>query len=206
MEMLQRVKAIPHLILFKRSPSKLILEKDIHRWIQECEQRDPSREETHSFWENLAWLLELENTVEFRNLFYYRIGNPSKVWDKILLKLATTLYKPLSSLQIMTPQIGPGLLIKHGYGSVIDAAQIGKNCLIFHEVMIGFKDRERKGKPIIGDYVHIALGAKIIGAVTIGDNVDIGANAVVVTDIPSNSVVTGAPASVIKHLNNREEA
>lgn len=169
------------------------------RWIQECK---PSRS-AKSTWENLPWLLELENTNEFRNFFYYRIGHPAGTWQKFLLTLAVLLYKPLDNLYILTPSIGPGLLIKHGFGSVIDAEKIGKDCLIFQEVVIGYKDKNRTGKPVIGNNVHVGPGAKILGSVTIGDNVDIGTNAVITRDVPKNSVVAGIPARIIKHLSNR---
>lgn len=171
------------------------------RWIQEY----GSSRSANSIWENLAWLLELKNTIEFRNFFYYRVGHPTRIWDRILLSLAINLYKPLDSLHILTPSIGPGLLIKHGLGSVIDAEKIGNNCLIFQEVVVGYKDKNRTGKPIIGNNVHIGPGAKILGSVTIGDNVDIGANAVVTGDVSPNSVVAGIPVRFIRHLSSRGE-
>jgi serine O-acetyltransferase len=199
--MTHKVKAIPHLLLLKLSPSRPILERDIARWVEE---RESSRL-TNSIWENLAWLLQLENTIEFRNLFYYRVGQPTRFWERFLLSLAVSLYKPTDSLRIVTSSIGPGFLIKHGYGSVIDAEKIGNNCLIFQDVVIGCKDKNRTGKPIIGHNVHISLGAKILGHVTIGDNVDVGANAVVTCDVPPNSVVVGIPARFLKHLSSRGE-
>ena len=200
-KMVPQVKAIPHLLLYKLSPARSIIKEDMIRWIQE---RESSRS-IYSIRENLAWLLELDNTIEFRNYFYYRVSQPTRIWSMILLALAISLYRPVDSLHILTPSIGPGLLIKHGFGSVIDAEKIGKNCLIFQEVVIGYKDRNRTGKPIIGNNVHIGPGAKILGPVTIGDNVDVGANAVVTGDVPPNSVVAGIPARFVRHLNSRGE-
>jgi serine O-acetyltransferase len=199
--MLRNIKAIPHFLLFKRSLAKPIIEMDLRRWMRECKYAG----EIHFSLGVLAWLLELENTNEFRNLFYYRIGRPAGVWDRFLLSLAMILYKPIDTLQILTPSIGPGLLIKHGFGSVIDAVRIGKNCLIFQEVIIGQKDMDQTGKPVIGNSVHIGLGAKILGPITVGDNVDIGANSVVIRDVHPNSVVAGIPARFIKHITNRED-
>lgn len=70
--------------------------------------------------------------------------------------------------------------------------RIGKNCTICQNVTLG------SGGPIIGDNVLIGAGAVILGNVVIGNNVDIGANAVVLCDIPDNSVAVGAPAKVVK--------
>ena len=71
-------------------------------------------------------------------------------------------------------------------------AIIGENCVIFQQVTIGSNtliDSKGKGAPIIGDNCYIGAGAKIIGNINIGNNVRIGANCVVTTDIPNNSVV-----------------
>ena len=78
------------------------------------------------------------------------------------------------------------------YGIFIsNNARIGKNVVIFHQVTIGsnsLKDSKRNGSPTIGDNCYIGSGAKIIGKVNIGENARIGANAVVVKDVPANSV------------------
>lgn len=75
---------------------------------------------------------------------------------------------------------------------------IGKHCYISQGVTLGIS----KGKvPLIGDNVYIAAGAKVIGGVTIGNNVSIGANCVVTKDIPDNVVVVGVPGYILKHLN-----
>lgn len=67
---------------------------------------------------------------------------------------------------------------------------------------IGFGDN---GNPTIGNYVSVRAGAKIIGNVNIGDDVIIGANAVVVKDVPSHSVVVGVPGRIIKTRNSMDE-
>lgn len=73
----------------------------------------------------------------------------------------------------------------------------GKNCKIFQQVTIGYNGDEQ---PIIGDNVVVCCGAKIIGGVKVGNNVIIGANAVVCKDIPDNVVVAGVPAKIIKYI------
>ena len=105
-----------------------------------------------------------------------------------------------TSLEISTNDIGGGLLIQHGFSTIISAEKIGKNCKIYQQVTIGF-DHDLQA-PIIGDNVEVCCGAKVIGGITIGNNVLIGANAVVVKDIPSNSIVAGVPAKIIKQLDH----
>jgi len=96
-------------------------------------------------------------------------------------------------------QIDSGFYIGHYGGIVINKRVIiGKNCNISQGVTLGQANRgKRKGTPIIGDNVYMGPGAKIIGNVTIGNNVAIGANCVVTKDILDNSVVVGIPGTVI---------
>ncbi len=98
-------------------------------------------------------------------------------------------------------EIGPGLMITHG-GVVIDGrVRIGRNCQINPWVTIGLSNSRKLGfsieGPTIGDNVHIGTGAKVLGPITIGDHARIGANAVVVRDVPANVTVVGVPAHVI---------
>lgn len=88
-----------------------------------------------------------------------------------------------------------GFVIMHPIGIVINSkVRGGKNIVIESSVVIG----DEKGKaPVLGSNIFIGAGAKIIGGITIGDNVKIGANAVVVKDVPSNVTVVGIPAKII---------
>jgi serine O-acetyltransferase len=96
-------------------------------------------------------------------------------------------------------EIGPGFFIGHFGGIVVNAhSRIGRNCNISHGVTLGQTNRgARQGCPVIGDRVYIGPGAKVIGAVMVGDGAAIGANAVVTRDVPPNAVVAGAPARVV---------
>jgi serine O-acetyltransferase len=96
-------------------------------------------------------------------------------------------------------QIGPGLFIGHFGGIVVNEhASIGRNCNLSHGVTIGQKNRGRfKGCPRVGDSVYIGPGAAIIGSVSVGSNVAIGANAVVVDHVGDNEVVAGNPAHCV---------
>jgi serine O-acetyltransferase len=101
-------------------------------------------------------------------------------------------------------KIGAGLVIYH-YGCVVINSNviIGKNCCLSNSVTIGVHHRgEKKGNPVIGDNVYISPGAKIIGNIKIGNNTLIGANSVVVDDIPDNAVVIGIPGRVISYAGS----
>lgn len=96
-------------------------------------------------------------------------------------------------------QIEPGLYVGHFGGIVVHPrAVIGRNCNISQNVTIGQANRGRNaGSPIIGKQVYLGPGAKVVGAVRIGDRAAVGANAVVTRDVPDDAVVVGAPARVI---------
>ncbi|MDR1432388.1 MAG: serine O-acetyltransferase [Propionibacteriaceae bacterium] len=93
--------------------------------------------------------------------------------------------------------IGRRFFIDHGMGVVIgETAEIGQDVLMYHQVTLGGRSRGRfKRHPTIGDNVLLGAGAKIIGPVTIGAGTKVGANALVVTDVPPNSIVTGIQAN-----------
>lgn len=97
-------------------------------------------------------------------------------------------------------KIDKGLFIDHGMGVVIgETAIIETNVTIFHGVTLGGTGKEvGKRHPTIKSGVIIGSGAKILGNITIGKNSKVGANAVVVKDVPSNSTVVGIPAKVIR--------
>ena len=92
--------------------------------------------------------------------------------------------------------IGRGAFIQHGFGSVINGT-IGDNCWINQQVTIGF-NADSGCRPILGNNVRIAAGAKVLGGITVHDNVIIGANAVVVKDVLPNCVVVGVPAYIVR--------
>jgi serine O-acetyltransferase len=95
--------------------------------------------------------------------------------------------------------LGPGLFIDHATGVVIgETAEVGEDVMIYHGVTLGGSGRDTgKRHPTIGDRVTIGAGAKVLGAIKIGDDSRIGANAVVVKEVPSNSVVVGVPGQII---------
>ncbi|EFK4121112.1 serine acetyltransferase [Escherichia coli] len=100
-------------------------------------------------------------------------------------------------------RIGGGLVIMHGHDIVIGRdVVIGRNCKILNGVTLDNKDTEstENQQPVVGDNVIIGTGAKILGKVVIGNNVKIGANSVVISDIAPDSVAVGIPARVTKGI------
>ncbi len=100
--------------------------------------------------------------------------------------------------------IGNGFFIDHGMGVVIgETSEIGEDVTLYHGVTLGGTSLEKgKRHPTIGDRVVIGAGAKVLGAITIGEDSRIGANAVVVRNVPPNSVVVGIPGQVIRRKNH----
>lgn len=97
-------------------------------------------------------------------------------------------------------KIGKGLFIDHGAGVVIgETTVIGNNCLLYQGVTLGGNGKDKgKRHPTLGNNVMVGCGAKVLGPFTIGDNVKIAANAVVLNEIPANCTAVGAPARVVK--------
>ncbi|MFF3064455.1 serine O-acetyltransferase EpsC [Oerskovia sp. NPDC057915] len=93
-------------------------------------------------------------------------------------------------------KIGRRLFIDHGMGVVIgETAVVGDDVLLFHGSTLGGRSMKRgKRHPTLGDRVVVGAGAKILGPVWVGDDVQVGANAVVVKDVPAGSVAVGVPA------------
>ena len=96
-------------------------------------------------------------------------------------------------------RIGPRFRLVHT-GSVFLGGKMvmGSDCLVFHEVTVGPRSSRSPGHAVIGDRVHIHPGAKVLGEITIGDDAVIGANSVVLEDVPAGAVVAGNPARVIR--------
>jgi serine O-acetyltransferase len=93
--------------------------------------------------------------------------------------------------------LGGGLLLPHPQGVVIHPdAEVGPNCLLLQQVTLG--TGPRPGTPKLGGHVDVGAGAKVLGGVTIGDHAVIGANAVVISDVPAHAVAVGIPAVVKK--------
>jgi serine O-acetyltransferase len=97
--------------------------------------------------------------------------------------------------------LGSGVFIDHATGVVIgETAVVGNDVTIYHGVTLGGTSLDRvKRHPTVGDRVIIGAGAKVLGAITIGEGSQIGANSVVVKTVPPGSVVVGVPGQIIGH-------
>lgn len=96
-------------------------------------------------------------------------------------------------------KIGRRCYIDHGMGVVIgETAEVGDDCLIYHSVTLGaVSDKQGKRHPTIGNNVMLGAGAVLLDNITVGNNVKIGANSVVLSDIPDDTTAVGAPAKII---------
>ena len=94
--------------------------------------------------------------------------------------------------------IGRRVFIDHGMGVVIgETAVVGDDVLLFHGVTLGGRSmRQGKRHPTLGDRVTVGAGAKVLGPVAVGSGAQIGANAVVITDVPTDHIAVGIPAKI----------
>ncbi len=142
----------------------------------------------------------------FWAMVIYRFGRwRYGVRPAIVRKLFSAIYHVLYKLvQILTgielpceAEVGRNFVIDHFGGIIVSGyAKFGDDCRIRSGVVIGLRRIEEKCAPVIGNNVDIGAGAKLLGPIRVGDNVVIGANAVVLCDVPDNSVAVGVPAVV----------
>ncbi len=128
-------------------------------------------------------------------------------WHKLARLWHKLMYKRLSfklNITIYPGTVGAGLRIYHagGFTHIGKHCRIGKNCTIVSGVVFGNKYEEETDEiTIVGDNCYFGIGARILGAVKIGNNVTVGANSVVTKDIPDNAIVGGVPAKIIRIKN-----
>ena len=108
----------------------------------------------------------------------------------------------LFGLEVPTSlQIGPGLVITHPYGTVLGAARIGANATLYQQVTLGAGEADfgfdPAKRPVVEDNVTITAGAKVLGPVTLGEGCTVGANAVVLCNVPPGHLAVGVPARLL---------
>lgn len=153
---------------------------------------DFSRESKHWF----AWDPSRSLIASIRS---YQRRRSNVVFDFVLSKIAILRHRFWSVVTgadiPLKCQIGGGLLMPHPNGIVIHPdAIIGPNCLLFQQVTIGLN---KGGVPAIGGHVDIGAGAKILGPISVGDHAVVGANAVVLCNVPARATAVGVPATVL---------
>lgn len=120
-------------------------------------------------------------------------------------KILSILFHCNRNIEIIVPRekCGPGLIIYHNLGSIIRAKQVGRNCTISQGVTIGeggsWDSTNNENIPTIGDNVLIATNSVVIGNISIGDNSIIGAGSVVTKDVPPKAVVVGNPQKILRY-------
>ena len=142
----------------------------------------------------------------FNALKFYRYSHFFYKFNlKFLAYLIYYLSRVLYSVDIHPAAIiEPGVVIDHGIGTVIGStAFVGSKTVIYHGVTLGAKEiTTGKRHPTIGRNVLIGAGAKVLGPIIVGDNVKIGANSVVLKNVPANVTVVGIPAKIVEKSKN----
>jgi serine O-acetyltransferase len=142
------------------------------------------------------------NSPGLHAIWAYRLGH--RLWlrggpSRIVARLLMTVVRAVTGVEIHPAAvIGHRFFIDHGMGVVIgETAEVGDDVMLYHGVTLGGRTLQRvKRHPTVGNHVTIGAGARILGPVLIGDRAQIGANSVVVKDVPAGAVATGVPARV----------
>jgi serine O-acetyltransferase len=128
---------------------------------------------------------------------------------KLIGRWFSQLMRSLTGIEIHPgATIGSGFFIDHGMGVVIgETAEVGNDVTLYHGVTLGGTSLNKgKRHPTIGNRVVIGAGAKVLGAITVGDDTRIGANAVVVKSVPPNTVVVGVPGQNVARTTPHTES
>lgn len=134
-------------------------------------------------------------------IWFHRLAH--RMWQeprlRLLARLLSQTVRAVTGVEIHPgAQLGRRLFIDHGMGVVIgETAVVGDDVLLFHGVTLGGRSMSRgKRHPTLGDNVTVGAGAKVLGPVEIGSGAQIGANAVVITDVPADYIAVGIPAKI----------
>jgi serine O-acetyltransferase len=161
-------------------------------------QPDWAREKSERWWDPGRRLLACIRRYQYWRGRWGLIGRAISKWHVATHRLWSVITGadiPLNTV------IGGGFMLPHPNGVVINpGTAIGVNCIVFQQVTLG--TRVGAGSPVIGGDVEIGAGAKVLGRVRIGDHARVGANAVVLNDVPENAVAVGVPAVIVGLRDN----
>lgn len=138
----------------------------------------------------------------FHAIFLHRINH--LLWNAgvpVIPRILSHLGRFLTGIEIHpAAKIAEGFFIDHGMGVVIgETAEVGKNCLLYQGVTLGGTGKEKgKRHPTLGSNVTVGAGAKILGAITIGNHAVIGANSVILKPVPDNAICVGVPGRITR--------
>ena len=181
MNILQKITLLPIKLfcypLFLASLKNKLAQIDFQRW------KDYMHLSQHTDYNAFCFLMRYY--PNHRSLLYYRVGKLYKHTYGITMPGIANCY--------ISASCQGGVLIEHGYSSIIVANKIGENFFFHQNCTVG---HNHGGKPTIGNNVTLFAGAVVAGPIIIGDNVKIGANALVLQDIPDNSIVYGNPCII----------
>lgn len=169
------------------------LKKSFFDIIRTYKEKDPAATNTLSI---------LINTPGLHAIFVHRIAHFLYLhkWY-FLARLISQISRFFTGIEIHPgAKIGKRLFIDHGMSIVIgETAEVGDDVTLFHEVTLGGTGKDKgKRHPTIGNNVFLSAGVKVLGPITIGDDTKVGANAVVLHDIPKNATAVGIPAKVVR--------
>lgn len=181
----------PMRLAFMATDQRGVIDADVDRWY---EITKPPCSRARAF----SWFVA--RYPEFRTLLAYRLRR-GNLAGAALGAVLGVVYRGERTLHLASSEIGPGLFIQHGFATIVAARRVGANCWINQQVTIGFDSPE--DRPVLGDRVSVHAGAKVLGAVTVGDGARIGANAVVIKDVPPGATAVGVPARILAPKSER---
>ena len=135
---------------------------------------------------------------QYKTLFYYRLYLASARFIKPFFHWLYSRNSLKSGVEFNLQKLGGGIIIPHWGRIILNAHSIGENFYVFHNVTVG--NNYTSGKPVIGNNVLVGTGSTILGDITIGYYVIIVANSLVNSVTPSNVIIAGSPAKVIKNI------
>lgn len=168
---------------------------EIKELVEVVKEKDPSVK-------NCCFWAVLINTPGIHAMIFHRLAHALYKKERFFIsRFICQISRFLTGIEIHPgAKIGRRFFIDHGMGVVIgETSEIGDDVMIYHQVTLGGTGKERgKRHPTLENGVIVATGAKILGAITIGENAKIGANSVVLKNVPKNATAVGIPARIVR--------
>ena len=180
-------------VLSLREKQKLTFMEKIKETIEVAREKDPAAKGAINI---------LVNTPGIHAIMFHRVAH--SLYNRkhfFTARLISQISRFLTGIEIHPgAQIGRRFFIDHGMGIVIgETAEIGDDVMLFYQVTLGGTGKDKgKRHPTVENNVIISAGVKVLGPIVIGENSKIGANAVVLHDIPKNATAVGIPAKVVR--------